>query len=51
MAVAENGIFERYLTITIERKNFEEAKVQFATLEATIHNQDIGWETADEYLS
>ncbi len=28
---------ERYLTITIERKNFEEAKVQFATLEATIH--------------
>ena len=42
---------ERYLTITIERKNFEEAKVQFATLEATIHNPDIGWETADEYLS
>ncbi len=28
---------ERYLTITIERKNFEEAKTQFATLEATIH--------------
>ena len=27
---------ERYLTITIERKNFEEAKAQFATLEATI---------------
>ena len=26
MAVAEKGIFERYLTITIERKNFEEAK-------------------------
>ena len=26
-----------YLTITIERKNFEEAKAQFATLEATIH--------------
>ena len=26
---------ERYLTITIERKNFEEAKAQFATLEAT----------------
>ena len=51
MAVAENGIFERYLTITIERKNFEEAKAQFATLEATIHNPDIGWETADEYLS
>ena len=25
------------LTITIERKNFEEAKAQFATLEATIH--------------
>ena len=42
---------ERYLTITIERKNFEEAKAQFATLEATIHNLDIGWETADEYLS
>ena len=41
---------ERYLTITIERKNFEEAKAQFATLEATIHNLDIGWETADEYL-
>ena len=41
---------ERYLTITIERKNFEEAKAQFATLEATIHNPDIGWETADEYL-
>ena len=37
MAVAENGIFERYLTITIERKSFEEAKAQFATLEATIH--------------
>lgn len=28
---------ERYLTITIERKNFEEAKAQFATLEAAIH--------------
>ena len=28
---------ERYLTVTIERKNFEEAKAQFATLEATIH--------------
>ena len=28
---------ERYLTITIERKNFEEAKAHFATLEATIH--------------
>lgn len=28
---------ERYLTITIERKNFEEAKAQFATLEATLH--------------
>ena len=27
----------RYLTLTIERKNFEEAKAQFATLEATIH--------------
>lgn len=27
---------ERYLTITIERKNFEEAKAQFATLEAII---------------
>ena len=28
---------ERYLTITIERKNFEEAKAQFATVEASIH--------------
>lgn len=28
---------ERYLTITIERKNFEEAKAQFATIEASIH--------------
>ena len=28
---------ERYLSITIERKNFEEAKAQFATLEAIIH--------------
>lgn len=28
---------ERYLTITIERKNFEEAKAQFATMEASIH--------------
>ena len=28
---------ERYLTITIERKNFEEAEAQFATLEVTIH--------------
>ena len=28
---------ERYLTLTIERKNFEEAKAQFATLEATIN--------------
>ena len=27
---------ERYLTITIERKNFEEAKVQFSTIEASI---------------
>ena len=27
---------ERYLTITIERKNYEEAKVNFATIEATI---------------
>lgn len=27
---------ERYLTITIERKNFEEAKVQFATIEASV---------------
>ena len=33
----QGTIQERYLTITIERKNFEEAKVQFATLEATIH--------------
>ncbi len=28
---------ERYLTITVERKNFEEAKAQFATIEATVH--------------
>ena len=28
---------DRYLTITIERKNFEEAKAQFATIEASIH--------------
>ena len=28
---------ERYLTLTIERKNFEEAKAQFAILEAAIH--------------
>lgn len=28
---------ERYLTLTIERKNFEEAKAQFATLEASVH--------------
>nr|WP_330414447.1 hypothetical protein [Lachnotalea glycerini] len=28
---------ERLLTLTIERKNFEEAKAQFATLEATLH--------------
>jgi type IV secretory pathway VirB4 component len=28
---------QRYLTLTIERKNFEEAKAQFATLEATVH--------------
>ena len=27
---------ERFLTITIERKNYEEAKAQFATIEATI---------------
>ena len=27
---------ERYLTITIERKNFEEAKAQFTTIEATL---------------
>ncbi len=27
---------ERYLTITIERKNFEEAKAQFNTIEATL---------------
>ncbi len=27
---------EKYLTLTIERKNYEEAKAQFATLEATI---------------
>ena len=28
---------ERYLTITIERKNIEEAKAEFATIEANIH--------------
>lgn len=28
---------ERLLTLTIERKNFDEAKAQFATLEAAIH--------------
>lgn len=28
---------ERYLTITIESKNFEEAKAQFATIEASVH--------------
>ncbi len=28
---------ERYLTITIERKNFEEAKAQFAIIEAAVH--------------
>lgn len=28
---------ERLLTLTIERKSFEEAKAQFATLEATLH--------------
>ena len=28
---------ERLLTLTIERKNFEEAKAQFATIEATLH--------------
>lgn len=27
---------ERYLTVTIQRKNFEEAKAQFATIEASI---------------
>ena len=27
---------ERYITITIERKNFEEAKAQFATIEASM---------------
>ena len=30
---------EMYLTITIERKNFEEAKAQFATIEATIQKR------------
>lgn len=28
---------ERFLTITIERKNIEEAKAEFATIEANIH--------------
>lgn len=30
---------ERYLTVTIERKNFEEAKAQFATIEASIQKE------------
>lgn len=34
---------ERYLTLTIERKNFEEAKAQFATLEATLVMQKLLW--------
>lgn len=35
---------ERYLTVTIERKNFEEAKAYFATLEANIQKafQELG---------
>lgn len=35
---------ERYLTITIERKNFEEAKAQFATIEASVQKafQELG---------
>ena len=39
---------ERYLTITIERKNFEEAKAQFATIEASIHKafNELGAEIA-----
>lgn len=37
---------ERYLTITIERKSFEEAKVQFATIEAMVH-KDYGELGAD----
>ena len=37
MAVSSFFFTSIYLTITIERKNFEEAKAQFATLEATIH--------------
>lgn len=37
---------ERYLTLTIERKNFEEAKAQFATMEVTIQKafNDLGTE-------
>lgn len=47
---------ELYLTVTIERKNFEEAKAQFATLEATIYKRfgELGSEiralTGDERL-
>lgn len=35
---------ERYLTVTIERKNFEEAKAYFSTLEANMKNgfQELG---------
>ena len=27
---------ERYITVTVKRKNFEEAKAQFATIESTM---------------
>lgn len=30
---------ERYLTVVIERRNFEEAKAQFATIEASLHKE------------
>lgn len=35
---------ERYLTITIERRNYEEAKAQFVTIEAMLHRsfQELG---------
>ncbi len=47
---------ERYLTLTIERKNFEEAKAAFATIEASVHKcyQELGSDivplTGDERL-
>lgn len=42
---------EKYLTLTIERKNFEEAKAQFATLEATIQKAFAELETTIRALN